>query len=101
MEYLAREEVVDRLNQELDEMMTKYQLEDIGVFEEQGEGAMYYMGFTVRKDGEVFMVHKPFAKNEKGQLAATKEGWVIESDEGDTSGYPSLDAAFSAMNVQH
>ncbi len=97
MEFQPREQIIEQMNQSMEMLMSKYNLEDIGVFEEQGEGENYYMGYTVRKDKEVYMIHKPFRKNEEGQLSATEKDWIIETEEGDLTGYRSLDEVFTAI----
>ena len=102
MDFLSREAILHEMNDSLEHMLQKYNLEDIGIFEEEGGGDRYYLGYTVRKNGEVYMVHMPFVKNEEGQLARLEEGWVIESDEGDGSearGYENLDDAFNYLEL--
>lgn len=95
MDYLSRDVIISEMNSSLREMMEKYQLDDIGIFEEQGEGNLYYVGYTIRKDGKVYMIHHPFVKNEEEELAPVNDEWIIEADEGDTRGYQNLDEVFS------
>jgi hypothetical protein len=99
MTFFSRETLIDKMNNTLPQMINKYNLEDIGIFEEEGEGNIYYIGYTVRKNGEVYMIHFPHEKNIEGKLAPLEEEkWVIESDDGDTNGYDNLDAAFDYLS---
>ncbi|OLO27568.1 hypothetical protein BTR23_19815 [Alkalihalophilus pseudofirmus] len=103
MEYLSREEILDEMNHSLRTIMEKYNVDEIGVFEEQGEGNHYFIGYTIRKASEVFMTHTPYVKNEEGLLRPEKKEWVIETDEGDLRGFSSLDEVFEEMSkgIQH
>ncbi|WP_209124289.1 DUF5634 family protein [Alkalihalobacillus sp. BA299] len=98
MEYLSRDEILEEMNQSLRPIMEKYEVEDIGIFEEQGEGNHYYIGYTIRKDGEVFMTHTPFVRNEEGLFRPEKNEWIIETDNGDLRGFSSLDDVFEEMS---
>ncbi|MCT8138111.1 DUF5634 family protein [Anaerobacillus sp. CMMVII] len=100
MEPIHREAILNEMNQSLPKLLEKYDLEDVGIFQEEGEGNRYYLGYTVRKNGEVYMIHQAFRKNESGNLASDEQNWVIESDDGDSRGYESLDAVFSHLDGQ-
>ncbi len=100
MEFYARETILNEMNQSLPNMLSKYDLEDIGIFEEEGEGNSYYLGYTVRKNGDVNMIHQKFRKNAAGHLApAERQVWVIESDDGDFRIYKSLDDVFQYLDI--
>ncbi|WP_236939176.1 DUF5634 family protein [Evansella clarkii] len=101
MDFLPRETIVNDLMHSFEPLMEKYILEDISVFEEEGEGDQYHMGYTVRKDDRVYMIHLPYRKNEDNQLAPVKREWVIESDAGDepeAHGLENLDDVFEKIN---
>ncbi|RXI95527.1 hypothetical protein DS745_24040 [Anaerobacillus alkaliphilus] len=97
MEYFQRETIINEMNDSLQGMLAKYGLDDVGIFEEEGEGKTYYLGYTVRKNGVVYMIHQAFTKNEEGQLAPAESSWVIESEAGDTRGYQNLDEVFNYL----
>jgi hypothetical protein len=103
MESIQREAILNEMNQSLNQMLEKYDLDDVGIFQEEGEGNTFYLGYTVRKNGEVYMIHQAFTKNENGNLSPAEQSWVIESDDGDSRGYESLDAVFSHLNngIEH
>ncbi|MGO4886856.1 DUF5634 family protein [Anaerobacillus sp. MEB173] len=101
MEFLPRESVIREMNRSLHSMIEKYDLEDIGVFEEEGEGNNYHLGYTIRKNGEVYMVHQPYEKNNQGELTPVNREWVIESDAGDTRGYQSLNEVIQYISNHH
>lgn len=98
MEFIQREAILNEMNHSLHSILKKYDLEDVGIFQEEGEGNRYYLGYTVRKNGEVYMIHQEFTKNKEGDLASNEQSWVIESDDGDSRGYDSLDAVFDHIN---
>lgn len=98
MEFLTREAIMSNMTNSLTKMLHNYQLEDVGVFEEEGEDDRYYIGYTIRKDGKVFMIHQPFLKNVEGQFAPLDNEWVIESEEVDWHGFDSLDDVFNHIN---
>lgn len=98
MDYLSREAILNEMNETLRTIMDKYNVDDIGIFEEQGEGNHYYIGYTIRKDDEVFMTHTPYVINDEGLLRPEKQEWVIETDEGDMRGFSSLEEVFEEMD---
>ncbi|QOY34995.1 DUF5634 family protein [Anaerobacillus isosaccharinicus] len=99
MEFIEREAILTEMNHSLHTMLEKYDLEDVGIFQEEGEGNDYYLGYTVRKNGEVYMIHQKFRKDEQGNLKPSEQSWVIECEEGDSRGYENLDAVFSYLNT--
>ena len=101
MIYLQREVIVNDLMHSFKPLMENHQLEDIAVFEEEGEGDTYYMGYSVRKNDSVYMIHRPFKKNEKDELTPVSNEWIIESDAGDNieaRGFENLDEVFEQIN---
>ncbi|WP_179295638.1 DUF5634 family protein [Bacillus sp. FJAT-45350] len=98
MDFISRETIVAEMNESMQSLLDKYSLDDIGVFEEQGEGDTYYLGYTIRKNGEIYMIHKPFKKNDENQLLIEKQEWIIETDDGDTGGFTNLDEVFATIN---
>ena len=101
MEYLSREEIMNDYNRSLELMMEKYQIEDIGIYEEEGEGDSYYFGYTVRKNGKVYMINLPYVKNKNGELAIEKQVWTLQEEDSETKGYRSLDEIFDKINYLH
>ncbi|MFN7249775.1 MAG: DUF5634 family protein [Anaerobacillus sp.] len=103
MEFMQREALLTEMNHSLKKMLEKYDLDDVGIFQEEGEGNRYYLGYTVRKNGEVYMIHQAFKKNDEGDLAPQEQTWVIECEDGDSRGYENLDAVFSHLEtgIQH
>ncbi|WP_026561254.1 DUF5634 family protein [Bacillus sp. J37] len=100
MKYSNRDEVINDLQKAFQPLISKYDIEDIGVFEEQGQKDQYHMGYTIRKDGKTFMVHTPYLKNESGQLLAANNEWTVETDEPnskDVNGYKGLDEALRSL----
>ncbi|MBU8906649.1 DUF5634 family protein [Desertibacillus haloalkaliphilus] len=94
------------MNRMLEPLMEKYDLDDIGVYEEEGEAERYYIGYTVKKDGEVYMVNMPFEKDHEGKLALKEGVWTIQADDNDdfeTHGYYSLDDVFESIEngIEH
>jgi Family of unknown function (DUF5634) len=97
LEFLTREEILNDLQQSMPTFMNQYNLDDIGLYEEQGQGDVYYMGYTVKKNGKTYHIHTPYHKNESGQLASQQTSWTAEPDEPnkeDLKGYDSLESVF-------
>ncbi|HZH58551.1 MAG TPA: DUF5634 family protein [Metabacillus sp.] len=100
MEYTTRDKVIRDLQQAFQPLMDKYEIEDIGVFEEQGQNNQYHMGYTIRKEGKTYMVHTPYLKNENGQLKPGNDEWTVETDEPnskDLSGFKEIDDALRSL----
>jgi hypothetical protein len=98
MEYINREALVTELTSRFQALMDEYDLEDIGVYEEQGAEDEYYVGFTVRKEGEVYMINLPYTKNQQGELSVKEQDWTIQAENGELHGYRNLDDVFTAIN---
>ncbi|MBL5772457.1 DUF5634 family protein [Bacillus sporothermodurans] len=98
MDYLNREILINQMNAQLKELMDHYQLEDIGIYEEEGAGDDYYLGYTVRKNGEVYMINMPYMKDAYGNLGLKNRDWTIQSDEGEKKGFHNLDEVFDHID---
>ncbi|WP_338451080.1 DUF5634 family protein [Niallia oryzisoli] len=81
MEYLTREQIINDLQQSFQPYIDKFDIEDIGIFEEEGQDDQYFIGYTARKEGKTYHIHTPFKKNNHGELTPIKNEWTIESDE--------------------
>lgn len=44
MEFLPREQIINTLQEPLQSYIDKYGIDDIGIFEEEGQGNQYYLG---------------------------------------------------------
>jgi hypothetical protein len=98
MQYINREILLNDLTNRLQDLMMEYDLEDIGIYEEQGAGDEHYIGFTIRKNGAVYMVNLPFVKNQNGELVVREQDWTIQKEDGEAHGYRSLDEAIIAID---
>jgi hypothetical protein len=83
MNFLPREQIINELKDSFQPFIDKYGIEDIGVFEEEGQENHYHLGYTVRKEDKIYHIHSPFLKNNEGGLSPEKKEWTIESDEPD------------------
>lgn len=95
MEYLSREEIIHDLQQPFNNYIEEYGIDDIGIFEEQGQDDVYYMGYTVKKDGKTYHIHSTFRKEHEG-LTPLNNLWTIEPDDPqgrDVTGYRDIDSA--------
>lgn len=101
MEFISRDTILNEMNDSLKRILDKYDLDDIEIFEEEGVGNLFHLGYTIRKNGDVHMIHIPFMKNEQGDLAPTDESWVIENDNGESSGYQTLEEVFLHLEIHH
>jgi hypothetical protein len=97
MEYLSRGQIIHELQQSFQTYINQYNLDDIGVFEEEGQDDLYYLGYTVKKGGKTYHIHSPYTKNSHGGLSPAENEWTIESDEPqkeDLTGYHNLESVF-------
>jgi hypothetical protein len=83
MDFLSREQIINELQDTFQPFINKYGIEDIGIFEEEGQDNHYYLGYTVRKEGKTYHIHSPYLKNNHGGLSPERKEWTIESDEPD------------------
>lgn len=95
MEFVPRSVIIKELIDTLQPIMDIYNLDQVGIFEEEGEGNQYYMGYTVNKDDHMIVLHMPFVKNERGELALQKQEWTVRVNGKEQSGYHSLDEAWA------
>lgn len=97
MEFLPREQIINELQEPLQSYIEKYGIDDIGIFEEEGQGGHYYFGYTAKKGEKTYHIHAPFRKNDNGELTPIKNEWVIETDDPgvkDRRGFNDLESAF-------
>lgn len=95
MEYLSREEIIQDLQQPFQNYIEEYSIDDIGIFEEQGQDDIYYMGYTVKKDGKTYHIHSTFRKAQEG-LTPINNLWTVEPDDPqgiDVIGYRDIESA--------
>ncbi|PWW25497.1 hypothetical protein DFO73_11396 [Cytobacillus oceanisediminis] len=100
MDFLPREQIINALQEPLQSYISKYGIDDIGIFEEEGQDNQYYMGYTVKKEGKTYHIHSPYTKNDNGGLAPIKKEWTVETDEpqkDDRRGFNDLDQAFRVI----
>ncbi|GLB59902.1 hypothetical protein NCCP133_20340 [Cytobacillus sp. NCCP-133] len=81
MEFLPREQIINLLQEPFQLYIDKYGIDDIGIFEEEGQNNQYYLGYTVKKAGKTYHIHSPFIKDDHGGLASAENEWILESDE--------------------
>ncbi|MCM3151373.1 DUF5634 family protein [Priestia megaterium] len=98
MEYVGREAIVSELTHHMDDILNKYNLQGVSVYEEEGEGNHYYLGYTVKKNDHVFMLNRPYLKDKDGKLAVEKQEWTVQGNEGEKNGYTSLEDAFQKID---
>lgn len=97
MNNLSREQIINELHQSFQSYIEKYDLEDIGIFEEEGQNDLYYIGYTIKKAGKTYHMHIPYRKSSSGGLAPINNEWTVESDDpqgDDIGGYKNLESVF-------
>ncbi|AGT31784.1 hypothetical protein M493_07495 [Geobacillus genomosp. 3] len=97
MEFAPRSVVIEEFIDTLEPMMEAYDLDQVGIFEEHGEGNRYYIGYTINKDDEMIVVHMPFVRNERGEVALEKQEWTVRKDGDEKTGYRSLQEAMEEV----
>ncbi|MGF2614865.1 hypothetical protein FZC84_08445 [Rossellomorea vietnamensis] len=100
MAFISREQLINELQTAFPSLLEEYGLEDIGIFEEEGQKDQYYLGYTMKKDGKAYMIHLPYKKDHDGGLEPSSEQWTIESDDPesvDTSEFNSIEAALKMI----
>ncbi|MCA1029736.1 DUF5634 family protein [Bacillus timonensis] len=100
MTFESRNDILQSMIESLHPLLDQYDLDDIGIYEEEGEGDEYYMGYTFRKNGKVFMINMPYVKNRHGELAPKQQEWTIQEKEGEAKGFQSLDEAFHTVTEE-
>lgn len=97
MEYLSREQILNELQQSFQTYIDQYNIDNIGIFEEEGQDDRYYIGYTISKGGKTYHIHSPYTKNSQGELSPIQNEWTVESDEPqkeDLRGYDNLESVF-------
>ncbi|MBB6454930.1 hypothetical protein HNQ94_003419 [Salirhabdus euzebyi] len=100
MNNLSREQLINEIQDSFVTLMDQYDIDEIGIFEEEGQENQYYLGYTVRKDGKAYMIHHPYQKNRQGELTPLSDEWTVETDEPDLEdkrGYDNLDEVFNEL----
>ncbi|MBS4177747.1 DUF5634 family protein [Lederbergia citrea] len=100
MEFLSREQIINELQQSFQPYIEKFDLDGIGIFEEEGKDNRYYLGYTAEKDGKTYHVHIPYIKNNSGALAPVETEWTVESDDPrdeDRRGYNDVESIFRTL----
>ncbi|MCD8508641.1 MAG: DUF5634 family protein [Bacillus sp. (in: Bacteria)] len=98
MEHLSRDTILTGMTDTFEGKMEQYDLDEIGIFEEQGEGDLYYIGYRVKKGDNVYMIHQAYHKSEDGLVIPGQDHWVIESEAGDNGVFGTLDEAFQEIS---
>ena len=101
LENETREDILKELQQSFRSYMDTYQLDDIGLFEEQGPNGSYYIGYTISRNGNTYMIHQTYDKNDKGLFSLASDEWTIETDEpsfNDKKGIGSINDAFQRLH---
>jgi hypothetical protein len=98
MEFVPRSVIIHEFIDALQPLMDVYHLDQVGIFEEEGEGNKYYIGYTINKDDKMIVLHMPFVKNERGELALEKQEWTVRKDGREQKGYYSLQAAMDEIS---
>ncbi|MFC7395474.1 DUF5634 family protein [Scopulibacillus cellulosilyticus] len=99
MEYISRETILNHMSADLENVMIRFDIDHVGIYEEEGEGENYYIGYTVKKDGKVYMINMPFIKNDKNELAVAEQTWTIQGENGkERKGFKTLDEVFESIN---
>lgn len=100
MEFLPREEVIQQLQRPFQSLMDQYDIDDIGIFEEEGEENRYFLGYNVKKSGKTYHIHMPYQKNHYGELAPLRNEWILETDEpakDDQRGFQTLEGVLRKL----
>lgn len=101
MEFTTREKIIDQIENNFSKLMTSFNLDEIGIFEEEGPENKYFLGYTVKKNDISYMIHQPYKKSTEGELAPLEEQWTIETDEPnyeDKHGYKDINEFLSTLN---
>ncbi|WP_077623294.1 DUF5634 family protein [Sediminibacillus massiliensis] len=80
MDEISLDQIADDLRDSFRPLAEKYNLDDIGLFEEEGQDNAYHIGYAIKKDGRVFMVYLPFIQGEEGYLTLAKQEWTVQTE---------------------
>jgi hypothetical protein len=100
MEFLPRAQIINELQEPFQSYIQKFGIDDIGIFEEEGEKDLYHMGYTVNKSGNTYHIHRAYRKDDNGGLAPDMHEWTVESDDPekeDIGGYKDLESVFKSI----
>lgn len=98
MDYISVETILNDFKESLSALINQYNLAEASLYEEEGEGETYYIGYTVLKSGNTYHIHMPFEKNDEDHLALKKPEWTIQATDGEYKGFESLDDVFNKLN---
>jgi hypothetical protein len=93
----TREQIIKSLQQPFQFYIDHFGIDNIGIFEEEGQADLYYLGYTVTKNGKTYHIHTPYKKNDNGRLIHIDTEWTLETDdpqENDLQGYQNLESVF-------
>lgn len=100
MEYLSRAQIINDLQKPFQTYLEQYEIDEIGIYEEDGQEGIYHIGYTVTKDGKTYHIHSSFRKNENEFLAPLNNLWTLETDEpsgDDRTGYRDVESVFQKI----
>lgn len=99
-QFESRGQLVNQLSHSMEPLLNEYQLDDIGVYQEEGVEDLYYAGYTIKKEDKVYMIHQPYSKNKNGEISMVDGQWTIQSDDGnyEKKNIGSLEEAFSYIH---
>ncbi|QHE51775.1 DUF5634 family protein [Pontibacillus sp. HMF3514] len=98
MDYISVETILNDFKESLSVLIKQYNLAEASIYEEEGEGDTYYIGYTVLKGGKTYHIHMPFEKNDEDHLALAKPEWTIQAENAEYKGFESLDEVFDKIN---
>ena len=98
MDYISVETIHNDFKESLSVLIQQYNLAEASIYEEEGEGDTYYIGYTVKKRGYTYHISMPFEKKDEDQIALSKPEWTIQAEEGEYKGFESLDDVFEKIN---
>lgn len=97
MEYITRSNLIEELQEPFQQYLEQFELDEIGIYEEDGQDDITHMGYTVTKNGQTYHLHTSFRKNEQERLTPLNNLWTLERDEPsseDRTGYRDVESIF-------
>jgi hypothetical protein len=98
MDVQSRNTIINSLEGDFNTLMEQYNLDRIGVYEEEGKDNLYYMGYTVVKDGKTYMLSTPYSKDNNGQLSSKNAPWTLQAEDGEKAGYQTIHDILSEIH---
>jgi hypothetical protein len=98
VEYKNREIILKEMQQSLQPLMKQYDLDSIGIYEEEGEDENYYLGYSIEKNDNFFIINIPYIKNNEGELAVKDTNWTIQLDDHEEKNLKNLDEVFNRID---